>query len=77
VPTLLVMMSASRLLNLPTALEPWILQLTLPLPTGPRHVHSYFLRVDDCWLLVDTGLRRFKATMEAGSPALNGTDVTQ
>ena len=31
-------------------------RLTLPLPTGPRHVHCYFLRGDDGWTLVDTGL---------------------
>ena len=30
--------------------------MTLPLPTGPRHVHCYFLRGDDGWTLVDTGL---------------------
>jgi len=40
----------------PLELEPGILRLTLPLPTGPRHVHCYFLRGDDGWLLVDTGL---------------------
>ena len=32
------------------------MRLTLPLPTGPRHVHCYFLRGDDGWTLVDTGL---------------------
>jgi len=37
-------------------LEPGILRLTLPLPSGPRHVHCYFLRGDDGWTLVDTGL---------------------
>jgi glyoxylase-like metal-dependent hydrolase (beta-lactamase superfamily II) len=37
-------------------IEPGILRLTLPLPTGPRHVHCYFLRDDDGWTLVDTGL---------------------
>jgi glyoxylase-like metal-dependent hydrolase (beta-lactamase superfamily II) len=37
-------------------LEPGIVRLTLPLPTGPRHVHCYLLRSDDGWLLVDTGL---------------------
>jgi glyoxylase-like metal-dependent hydrolase (beta-lactamase superfamily II) len=32
-------------------------RLTFPLPTGPRHVHSYLLRSEsDGWLLVDTGL---------------------
>ena len=40
----------------PTEVQPGILRLTLPLPTGPRHVHCYFLRGDDGWLLVDTGL---------------------
>src|SRR5579884_3588860 len=37
-------------------LEPGILRLTLPLPTGPKHVHCYFLHGDDGWLLVHTGL---------------------
>src|SRR5260221_14148509 len=40
----------------PVELEPGILRLTLPLPSGPKHVHSYFLRGDDGWTLVDTGL---------------------
>ena len=40
----------------PTEIEPGILRLTLPLPSGPRHVHCYFLRGDDGWTLVDTGL---------------------
>src|SRR4051812_47159738 len=40
----------------PTGLEPGVLRLTLPLPTGPRHVHCYLLRVEGGWLLVDTGL---------------------
>jgi glyoxylase-like metal-dependent hydrolase (beta-lactamase superfamily II) len=40
----------------PTEVEPGILRLTLPLPTGPRHVHCYLLRGDDGWTLVDTGL---------------------
>ena len=40
----------------PVELEPGILRLTLPLPSGPRHVHCYLLRGDDGWLLVDTGL---------------------
>jgi glyoxylase-like metal-dependent hydrolase (beta-lactamase superfamily II) len=40
----------------PTELEPGILRVTLPLPSGPRHVHSYLLRGDDGWTLVDTGL---------------------
>ena len=37
-------------------LAPGILRLTLPLPSGPKHVHCYFLRGDDGWTLVDTGL---------------------
>jgi glyoxylase-like metal-dependent hydrolase (beta-lactamase superfamily II) len=37
-------------------LEPGIVRVTLPLPTGPRHVHCYLLRGDEGWLLVDTGL---------------------
>jgi glyoxylase-like metal-dependent hydrolase (beta-lactamase superfamily II) len=37
-------------------LEPGIVRVTMPLPTGPRHVHCYFLRGEDGWLLVDTGL---------------------
>ncbi len=40
----------------PTELEPGILRVTLPLPSGPKHVHSYLLREDDGWTLVDTGL---------------------
>jgi glyoxylase-like metal-dependent hydrolase (beta-lactamase superfamily II) len=28
----------------------------MPLPTGPRHVHCYFLRGSHGWTLVDTGL---------------------
>ena len=31
-------------------------RLTLPLPTGPRHVHCYLLDGDEGRLLVDTGL---------------------
>jgi glyoxylase-like metal-dependent hydrolase (beta-lactamase superfamily II) len=31
-------------------------RITLPLPTGPRHVHSYLVRGDTGWTLVDTGL---------------------
>jgi glyoxylase-like metal-dependent hydrolase (beta-lactamase superfamily II) len=36
--------------------EPGICRLTLPLPSGPKHVHCYFLRGTDGWTLVDTGL---------------------
>jgi glyoxylase-like metal-dependent hydrolase (beta-lactamase superfamily II) len=42
--------------EVPVELEPGILRVTLPLPSGPRHVHSYLLRGDDGWTLVDTGL---------------------
>jgi glyoxylase-like metal-dependent hydrolase (beta-lactamase superfamily II) len=37
-------------------LEPGIVRVTLALPTGPGHVHCYFLRGGDGWTLVDTGL---------------------
>jgi glyoxylase-like metal-dependent hydrolase (beta-lactamase superfamily II) len=40
----------------PIELEPGILRVTLPLPSGPRHVHCFLLRGDDGWTLVDTGL---------------------
>ncbi|MCW2977751.1 MAG: hypothetical protein JWM06_3032 [Actinomycetia bacterium] len=40
----------------PTEVEPGILRLTLSLPSGPMHVHCYFLRGEDGWTLVDTGL---------------------
>lgn len=40
----------------PVEVEPGILRMTLPLPTGPKHVHCYFLRGEDGWTLVDTGL---------------------
>jgi glyoxylase-like metal-dependent hydrolase (beta-lactamase superfamily II) len=40
----------------PVELQPGILRVTLPLPTGPRHVHCYLLRGDDGYTLVDTGL---------------------
>lgn len=40
----------------PVEMEPGILRVTLPLPSGPRHVHCFLLRGDDGWTLVDTGL---------------------
>lgn len=40
----------------PVELEPGILRVTLPLPSGPMHVHCYLLREEDGWMLVDTGL---------------------
>ena len=36
----------------PTEVEPGILRLTLPLPTGPKHVHCYLLRSDDGWTVI-------------------------
>lgn len=33
-----------------------IRRLTLPLPTGPRHVHCYLLEGESGWTLLDTGL---------------------
>ena len=41
---------------MPTEVEPGILRVTLPLPSGPRHVHCFLLRGEDGWTLVDTGL---------------------
>jgi uncharacterized membrane protein len=46
-------------------------------PAGPLGKSFAHLFGGDPQLIVDTDLRRFKATMEAGSPALNGTDVTR
>ena len=40
----------------PEEVEPGILRVTLPLPSGPRHVHCFLLRGADGWTLVDTGL---------------------
>jgi glyoxylase-like metal-dependent hydrolase (beta-lactamase superfamily II) len=58
----------------PIELEPDILRVTLPLPTGPRHVHCYLLRGDDGWTLVDTGLGLPASPLEASSakPATPG-----
>ena len=42
--------------GVPVELEPGVLRVTLPLPSGPRHVHTYLVRDDDGWMLVDTGL---------------------
>jgi glyoxylase-like metal-dependent hydrolase (beta-lactamase superfamily II) len=33
-----------------------VLRITLPMPTGPRHVHCYLVRGDEGWTLVDAGL---------------------
>ena len=48
--------SSEHTFAVPVEVEPGILRVTLPLPTGPRHVHCYLLRGDDGWTLVDTGL---------------------
>src|SRR5919205_737808 len=48
----------------PVELEDGVLRVTLPLPTGPRHVHCYLLRGDDGWTLVDTGLGLMQASWE-------------
>src|SRR5437763_11556297 len=56
----------------PVELEPGILRLTLPLPTGPRHVHCYLLETGEGWLLVDTGLGLMETPWEA---ILEGLDA--
>jgi glyoxylase-like metal-dependent hydrolase (beta-lactamase superfamily II) len=48
----------------PVEVEPGILRVTLPLPSGPRHVHCYLLRGDDGWTLVDTGLGLMEPSWE-------------
>ena len=48
--------SIEHVFAVPVEVEPGILRLTLPLPTGPKHVHCYLLRGEDGWTLVDTGL---------------------
>jgi len=58
--------------SIPSELEPGALRLTLPLPSGPRHVHCYFLRVDDGWLLVDTGLGLMETPWEEILAHLDG-----
>src|SRR5205823_14904259 len=39
----------------PVEVEPGILRVTLPLPSGPRHVYCLLLRGVDGWSLVDKG----------------------
>jgi glyoxylase-like metal-dependent hydrolase (beta-lactamase superfamily II) len=36
--------------------DPGVTRVTLPMPTGPKHVHCYLVRGDEGWTLVDTGL---------------------
>ena len=50
--------------GVPVEVEPGILRVTLPLPSGPRHVHCYLLRGDDGWTLVDTGLGLMEPSWE-------------
>jgi glyoxylase-like metal-dependent hydrolase (beta-lactamase superfamily II) len=59
----------------PVELEPGILGLMLPLPSGPRHVHCYFLRGDDGWTLVDTGLGLMETPWEEILAQLDGPVV--
>jgi len=52
-------------------------RVTLALPTGPRHVHCYFLRGDDGdgWTLVDTGLGLMETPWEELLAQLDGDVV--
>jgi len=59
----------------PAEVEPGILRLTLPLPSGPKHVHTYFLRGDDGWTLVDTGLGLMETPWEQILRAVDGPVV--
>jgi glyoxylase-like metal-dependent hydrolase (beta-lactamase superfamily II) len=71
-------MTANRIEHtfaIPVEVEPGILRLTLPLPTGPRHVHCYFLRGGDGWTLVDTGLGLMETPWEEILAALDGPVV--
>jgi glyoxylase-like metal-dependent hydrolase (beta-lactamase superfamily II) len=56
-------------------LEPGIVRVTLPLPSGPRHVHCYFLRGADGWTLVDTGLGLMETHWDALLAQLDGPVV--
>ncbi len=40
----------------PVELADGVFRITWPLASGPRHVHSYVVRGDEGWTLVDTGL---------------------
>src|SRR5436853_1884197 len=59
----------------PVEVEPGVLRLTLPLPTGPRHVHCYLLRGDDGWMLVDTGLGQMQGSWDEILALLDGPVV--
>ena len=56
----------------PVELEPGILRVTLPLPSGPRHVHCYLLEGGDGWTLVDTGLGLMETPWEVILEAVDG-----
>jgi glyoxylase-like metal-dependent hydrolase (beta-lactamase superfamily II) len=56
----------------PIELEPGVLRVTLPLPSGPGHVHCYLLRGADGWTLVDTGLGLLESPWEEILAAVDG-----
>ena len=60
---------------IPTEVEPGILRLTLPLPSGPKHVHCYFLHGEDGWTLVDTGLGLMETPWEVILAQVDGPVV--
>jgi glyoxylase-like metal-dependent hydrolase (beta-lactamase superfamily II) len=68
-------MGATQLSEHLFALEPGILRLTLPLPTGPKHVHCFLLRGEDGWTLVDTGLGLMETPWRAILDELDGPVV--
>jgi glyoxylase-like metal-dependent hydrolase (beta-lactamase superfamily II) len=53
-----------------------IRRITTPLPTRPGHVHSYLLRGEDGWTLVDTGIGLPDA-QEVWHAALDGAEVVR
>lgn len=57
-------------------IEPGIRRVTLPLPTGPRHVHCYLLEGDAGWILVDTGLGVGSEPPWDGLPELSAIAIT-
>ena len=67
--------STEHVFATPVELEPGVLRLTLPLPTGPRHVHCYLLRGDDGWTLVDTGLGLMQGSWDEILALLDGPVV--
>src|SRR5437763_2094012 len=70
-----VSQSTEHVFATPVELEPDVLRLTLPLPTGPRHVHCYLLRGDDGWTLVDTGLGVMQGSWDEILALLHGPVV--